>query len=48
VLLEIIRDWDETSNSSRHVGYFPESGSEITVLPSATMGLCGLMASPGA
>jgi hypothetical protein len=26
----------------------PESGSEIGVLASATMGLCGLMASPGA
>jgi hypothetical protein len=27
--LWVIRDWDETSNSSRHVGYVPKSGSEI-------------------
>jgi hypothetical protein len=27
--LWVIRDWDEASNSSRHVGYVPESGSEI-------------------
>jgi hypothetical protein len=36
-------DRDESSSRSRHVGYAPESGSGIAV-----MGLCGLMASPGA
>jgi hypothetical protein len=44
----VIRDWDETRTAPAHVGYAPESGSEIRVLASATMGLCGLMASPGA
>jgi hypothetical protein len=40
--LGVIRDWDETSSSSRHVGYAAESGSEIRVLASATMGRCGV------
>jgi hypothetical protein len=35
----VIRDWADTSNASRHVGYVPGSGSEIRVLPFATMGL---------
>jgi hypothetical protein len=39
VRIGVIRDWDEASSSSRHVGYAPESGSEIRVLASATMSL---------
>jgi hypothetical protein len=35
--LRVIRDWDEASSNSRHVGYVPESGSEIRVLASTTM-----------
>jgi len=39
--LGVIRDRDEASNRSRHVGYVPESGSKISVLAPAAMGLCG-------
>jgi hypothetical protein len=44
----VIRYRDKASRRSRHVGYAPESGSKIRALASAAMGLCGLMASPGA
>jgi hypothetical protein len=44
----VIFDRGEAGSKSRHVGYAPESGSEISVLASATMDFCGLMATPGA
>jgi len=42
-----IRDWDDTATTPAMFGSIPESGSAISALASATMGLCGLMAWPG-
>src|SRR5262249_24886569 len=36
----VIFDRDEAASSSRHVGYGPESGSKISILSLAAMGLC--------
>jgi hypothetical protein len=41
-------DRDVASSMSGHVGYAPESGSEIRVLESVMTGRGGLMMPPGA
>ena len=45
--LWVILDRDEASSNSRHVGCAPESGSKISLLASASVGLCDLMVPPG-